>query len=138
LEGQQEDPLVLAEVEAAVRERNLLRPRPEQERYEALALPRLERHEPLQHAFEIREEPRLALLDANQRRIAVRRDISDAAATARGDLALHVVRDVEHRQIRQRRRDRERNLDRRHFAATSRGRRKWTSSRATVISSRSE
>src|SRR5205814_1040987 len=99
LEGEEEDPLVLAEVEMAVRERNLLRPRPEQERHESLALARFERHEPLQHALEIGEEPRLPLLDANQRRVAVRRDEGDAAAAAGGDLALDVVRDVQHRQV---------------------------------------
>ena len=67
--------------ERPVGERDLLRARAEQHRDEPLALPGLERHEPLEQAFEIGEEAGLALLDADQRRIAVRRDERDAAAT---------------------------------------------------------
>ena len=121
----------------SVGERDLLGARPQQERDETLAFSGLERHEPLEQVFEVGEETGLTLLDADQRRVAVRRHKGDAAAAARRHLVLHVVRDVQHGQIWQRRGDRERDLDRRHCAATSRGRRKCTSSRATVISSTS-
>src|SRR6266480_5896921 len=135
LEGNEEDPLVLAQMKPALGEGNLLGARAEQQRNEPLALHGLEWHEPLEQAFEVGEEAGLALLDTDQRRIAVRRDKRDPAAARRGDLALDVVRDVEHGQARQRGGDRERDLDVCHFAATSRGQRKCTSSRATVISS---
>src|SRR5262245_40299701 len=134
LEGEEEDALVLAEVQAAVGEGNLLRAGAEQQRDESLTVAGRERHEALEHAFEVGEEAGLAFLHTNQRRIAVRRYVGDAAAAARRYLALNVVRDVEHGEIGQRRRDRKRDLDGGHFAATSRGSRKCTSSRATVIS----
>ena len=73
LEGDQEDALVGAEAEAAVRERDLLGSRAEQQRDEALPLVGGERDEPLEHALEVGEEAGLALLDADQGRIAVRR-----------------------------------------------------------------
>src|SRR5207247_7981777 len=107
LEADEEDPLVLAEVEGAFAERDLLRPRPEQERDEACALVQLQRHQTLEHDLQIREEARLALLDANQGRVAVRRDEGDAAPTAARDRAAHVVRDVEDGEVRERRGDRD-------------------------------
>src|SRR5438132_5420242 len=55
LEGDEEDPLVLAEMESPLGEGNLLGARAEQERDESLALPRLERYEPLEHALEVGE-----------------------------------------------------------------------------------
>ena len=67
---------------------------------------------------------------------STKRERDAAPATCR-HLMLHVVRDVEDGQVRERGGDRERDLDRRHCAATSRGSRKCTSSRATVISSTS-
>src|SRR5712692_5506168 len=75
LEADEKDALPLAEAEAAVPVRNLLGPRAEQQLNEAYSPLRLERHEPLEQALEVEEEPGLALLDADERRFAVRRHI---------------------------------------------------------------
>src|SRR2546427_821266 len=83
VEGDEEDPLVLAEIQASVAERDLLRARSEQHRHEAGPFIDLEWDQPLQQALEVREEARLALLDSDQRRIAVRRDICDSAPARR-------------------------------------------------------
>src|SRR5262245_33633947 len=138
VEADEQDPLPPAQAQHAVREWDLLGARTEEERDQTLALADLERHEPLEHALEVREETRLAFLHADDARIAVRRDEGDAAAAAGSNLVTYLVRDVEHGQARKSRGDRDRDLDRgRHADATSRGSRKCTSSRATVISTTS-
>src|SRR5262249_43215744 len=115
---------------------NLVRARAEEEGEQSRSFVRLEGDEALEQALEIGEEPGLALLHAHDRRVAVRRHVGDPAAACSRNLVLDVVRDVEDGEVRQRRGDRDRNLYRRH-AVTSRGRRKCTSSRATVTSSSS-
>src|SRR5436305_813483 len=137
LEADEEDPLVPAETELAAAVRDLFGPGAEEKLHEPGPLGSLERDETFEHALEIREESRLALLDADERRLAVRRDVRNPAPAGALDFMPHVVRDVEDRQVRQRRGDRDGNLNRRHRAATSRGSRNWTFSRATVTSSSS-
>src|SRR5438270_13895884 len=138
LEPDEQDPLPLAETECAVAVGNLLGTRAEQQLNEADASLRLEGHEPFEQTLEIVEEPGFALLHAHERWIAVRRHVRDSAAAVRCDLTLDVVRDVENREARHCRGDRDRDFDGCHDdAATSLGSRKWTSSRATVTSSSS-
>src|SRR5262249_14723986 len=118
-------------------EGDVLRPRAEQHRDEALARLDLDRDDAGEQILEVAEKPGLAFGDPDQRARGLRGHMRDAVGDAAADdLARDLVRDVEDGQCRQRRRDRERDLDARH-EATSRGSRKWTCSRATVTSSRS-
>src|SRR5207237_1068417 len=90
-------------------------------------------HEPAEQRLEIVEEPPLALVDPDER-VATRGDVGDPGCdVALSDLVRHLVRDVEDGERRQRRGDGVRNLDARQ--TSSLGRRKWTSSAATVTSS---
>ena len=128
----------LPETELAVRERDLLRARAEEEAEHALTLALVLWNEPLEQLLQVAEEPALALLHAHEPDVVEGRHVRDPALEAGiSQLPPHLVRDVEHRQRRQRRRDRIRDLDRSHLAATSRGKRKLTFSRATSTSSSS-
>src|SRR5204862_7791495 len=103
---------------------------------ERRAVTLLGRHQASQELLEVGEEPSFALLHAHEADVLERRDVRDPALVAGvAQLSSDLVRDVEYGQRRERRRDRIRNLDRGHRVATSRGRRKWTSSRATSTSS---
>src|SRR6476620_3352798 len=136
VEPEQQDPLPLAEAEVAGGERDLLAAWAEQDAEQPLALALVLRHQPGEQLLEVGEEARLALLHAHQRDLVGGRDVGDPAVTAGGgQLAPDLVRDVEHRQGRQCRRGRVRNLDARHAGlVTSRGRRKLTFSLATSTS----
>ena len=136
VEREEEDPLPLPEAENPIRERNLLRPRPEEEGEQALARAQLPGHDALEQLLEVLEEARFPLLHAHEGERARAVEVGNARADAGpGDLARDVVRDVHYRERREGCCDRNRELDARHARATSFGRRKWTSSFATVISS---
>src|SRR5207244_2225513 len=68
LEAEEQDPLPLAEAQAAVLVRDLLGPRPEQEGEETRPFVGRQRHEPPEQALAIREETRPAFLHAPARR----------------------------------------------------------------------
>src|SRR5262245_11571655 len=136
VQGEEHHALPLPEAERAVADGNLLRPRAEQRRDEPLARRRLRRHDALEQALEVFEEAGLPLLHTHEREVARCGDVRNpvVAAGAR-DRLRDIVRDVHDRERRESGGDRIGHLDARHARATSRGSRKWTFSRATVISS---
>src|SRR6266498_5433309 len=93
VEADEEDALVVPKAQVAVHVRDLLGSRAHQERDEPRTLGGLGGDEPFQQALEVREESGLTLLDADERRIAVRGHVRDSAPTRVRDLALHVIRD---------------------------------------------
>src|SRR5581483_439695 len=138
VEAEEQDPLPLPQAEPAALERDLLRPRAEDGEEQPLPVAHRAGQDPLQQRLDVAEEAGLALADADGRVRHRGGDVGDPALDARGaHVTRDLVRDVEHREGRERGGNGVRNADLGHRAATSRGSRKWTSSRATVTSSTS-
>jgi hypothetical protein len=125
VEREQEDPLEASEAQASLAERHLLAARREQCGDEPLTPRDVARDDALEKAFEIFEEAGLTLLDAYERATVRSMDVGDPLLPAGAGNGLRdLVRHIHHRQRRQRRRDRVRDLDAGHALATSLGRRK--------------
>src|SRR5512133_4268838 len=91
IEAEQQHPLPGAKAKLGVTERDLLRPRADQEPDEALAVGDVERHQSFEQVLEVLEEARLPLVDANDSGLVGGGDIGDSILVA---VTRELMRDV--------------------------------------------